>query len=79
MIKGGKVKKGFLQEVGLELRLGGSRGRTGGITSVSARNRERTWCVHGWRAAKHLGLLAGLRSSPVSGGWDKPGVSKQPR
>ena len=37
MIKGGKVKKGFLQEVGLELRLGGRRGRTGGITSVSAR------------------------------------------
>lgn len=40
-------RKGFLQEVVLELCLGECWGQMEGVTLVNACSGERTWCVHG--------------------------------
>lgn len=42
---GRMVKKGFLQELGLELYVGGCRSWIEGVASVNEWNWERTWYV----------------------------------
>lgn len=76
---GRMVRKGCLQEVGLELCFGECRGWMEWITSVNVWNLEKTWFVRGWGAVEQTEMLAGLSSISIFGGWDKLGPSKLPK